>query len=70
MSAARPERIEALPPLVFLVNIVVTGVLMIYSSLNLRPDLPASASAHPQIYHRAMLYLTFLLPTAASTIYL
>jgi len=45
MSAARPERIEALPPLVFLVNIVVTGVLLMYSSLNLRPDLPSTAAA-------------------------
>jgi len=57
MSAARPERMEALPPLV-------------YGSLNLRPDLPASAAAHPETYHRATLYLTFLLPTAASTVYL
>ena len=70
MSAARPERMEALPPLVFLVNVVVTGVLMMYSSLNLRPDLPASAAAHPGTYHRATLYLAFLLPTAASTVYL
>ncbi|MBI2203182.1 MAG: HAMP domain-containing protein [Candidatus Rokubacteria bacterium] len=60
----------ALPPLIFLVNIAVTGVLMMYSSLNLRPDLPASASAHQETYHRATLYLAILLPTAASAVYL
>ena len=70
MSAARPERIEALPPLVFLVNVVVTGVLMMYSSLNLRPDLPSAAAARPETYHRATLSLTILLPTAASAVYL
>jgi class 3 adenylate cyclase/HAMP domain-containing protein len=67
---ARPERIQALPLLVFFVNVAVTAVLMTYSSLNLRPDLPASASAHAETYHRATLYLTFLLPTAATSIYL
>jgi class 3 adenylate cyclase/HAMP domain-containing protein len=61
---------DALPPLVFLVSIVVTGVLMVYSSLNLRPDLPSAASARPETYHRATLYLTILLPTAASAVYL
>lgn len=70
MVAAKPERMEALPPLVFLVNVVVTGVLVMYSSLNLRPDVPASVSAHPETYRRATLYVTFLLPTAASTVYL
>jgi class 3 adenylate cyclase/HAMP domain-containing protein len=70
MRNAKPARIEALPPLVFLVNIVVTSVLTVYSSLNLRPDVPSAASARPETYHRAMLYLTFLLPTVASTVYL
>lgn len=70
MTSPRPERMQALPLLVFLVNVAVTGVLMMYSSLNLRPDLPASALAHPGSYHRATLYLTFLLPTAATSVYL
>jgi class 3 adenylate cyclase len=61
---------RALPLLVFFVNVATTGLLMMYSSLNLRPDLPASASARPETYHRATLYLTLLLPTAATTIYL
>jgi class 3 adenylate cyclase len=70
MTSPRPERMQALPLLVFLVNVATTGVLMMYSSLNLRPDLPASALAHPESYHRATLYLTFLLPTAATSVYL
>lgn len=61
---------QALPVLVFFVNVVMTGVLMMYSSLNLRPDLPASASAHSETYRRATLYFAFLLPTAATGIYL
>jgi class 3 adenylate cyclase/HAMP domain-containing protein len=61
---------EALSPLVFVVNIVVAGVLVMYSSLNLRPDLPVSASGQPRAYHWAGLYLAVLLPTAASTVYL
>jgi class 3 adenylate cyclase/HAMP domain-containing protein len=67
---ARPEMMQALAPLVLLVNIAVTGVLMVYSSLNLRPDLPAAASVRPEAYHRATLYLAVLLPMAASTVYL
>lgn len=70
MTTAGPERMTALPPLVFLVNVAVTAVLITYSSLNLRPDLPASSSVHPMTHHRAAVYLTFLLPTAASTVYL
>jgi hypothetical protein len=59
-----------LPPLVFLVNLAVTIVLTIYSLLNLRLDLPLAAPAHPATYHRAILYVTFLLPTVTSTAYL
>jgi class 3 adenylate cyclase/HAMP domain-containing protein len=66
----RPERIEWLPRLVLLVNIAVTGVLLVYSSLNLRPDLPAAAAARPAGHHRATLYLAVLLPPAASLVYL
>jgi class 3 adenylate cyclase len=66
----KPERIHALPLVVFLVNAAMTGVLIMYSSLNLRPDLPASASTHAETYHRATMYLTLLLPTAAASVYL
>lgn len=69
-NGPRPTRMEVLSPLVFVVNIVVAGVLVMYSSLNLRPDLPATASGHPRAYPWAGLYLAVLLPTAASTVYL
>lgn len=69
-AGARPGRLEALPPLVLLVNAGAVSVLTVYSSLNLRPDLPSAASTGRATYHLAMLYLTVLLPTAASTVYL
>ena len=70
MAGPRPERIQALPLLVFLINAITTSVVMMYSSLNLRPDLPAGAAARPESHHRTTLYLTVLLPTVASTVYL
>jgi class 3 adenylate cyclase/HAMP domain-containing protein len=70
MGGAKPERMQALPLLVLIVNVVVTGVVMAYSSLNLRPDLPSAAAARPETYRRAALYLTALLPTVATTVYL
>ena len=45
-NGPRPTRMEVLSSLVFVVNIV-AGVLVMYSSLNLRPDLPATASWTP-----------------------
>ena len=59
-----------LPPIVLVVNLSVLGLLMVYSSLNLRPYVPGAATAHPETYHRATLVLTVLLPTTASVVYL
>jgi class 3 adenylate cyclase/HAMP domain-containing protein len=70
MPGARPVRIELLPLLVLLVNLMVTGVLSVYSSLNLRPDVLSATSARPETSQRAILYVTFLLPAVASAVYL
>ena len=59
-----------LPLMVFLGNLSVLGLLMAYSSLNLRPYVPTVAGSRPQLYHQATLSLTVLLPTAASVVYL
>jgi class 3 adenylate cyclase len=62
--------VDALPVLVLLVNVVVAGVLTVYSVLNLRPDMPQPAAARSAASHRALLYLVALLPTVASLVYL
>jgi class 3 adenylate cyclase/HAMP domain-containing protein len=56
--------------MVLLVNVSVLGLLMAYSSLNLRPYVPAVAGARPQAYHQATLFAAVVLPTAVSVVYL
>ena len=65
---AAPNRIAWLGPLVFVVNLAVTGLLVLYSSLNLRPFVPAPAVAPSWPYR--ILPLMSLLPTVASVLYL
>jgi class 3 adenylate cyclase len=67
---AGPDRMWALPPLVLVVNAAVTGLMMGYSALNLRPDLPTAAAAHPTSFLRAGVSLGVVLPTLVSTLYL
>ena len=67
---AGPERMQVLLPLVLLVNIVVTAVLMGYSALNLKPDLPVAVATRLTASHQPMLYLSLLVPTALGTAYL
>ena len=49
---ANPERLGWVPPLVLFVNLAVLGLLMGYSSLNLRPDISTVRSLQPQTYHQ------------------
>ncbi len=67
----RPERIRWLPPLVFLTNLGVLGLLIEYSSLNLRPDLPSTVSVEAQASQVVIASAVILiLPTVASLIFL
>jgi class 3 adenylate cyclase/HAMP domain-containing protein len=67
---ARPGRIGRLPPLVLLVNVAVLGLLMGYSSLNLRPDTSTVRSLQPQAYQQWALFLAILAPALASLVFL
>jgi class 3 adenylate cyclase len=66
----RPERMWWLLPMVLLVNLSLLGLLMAYSSLNLRPYAPTVVGSRPQGYHQATLSLAVLLPAIASAVYL
>jgi class 3 adenylate cyclase len=61
-----------LPPVVLLVNLAVLSLLMEYSSLNVRPDLPASATVGAQVFYHVVIAsaLVLGLPTMASVIFL
>jgi hypothetical protein len=61
-----------LPPVVLLVNLAVVSLLMEYSSLNVRPDLPASATVGAQVFYHVVIAsaLVLGLPTMASVIFL
>jgi class 3 adenylate cyclase/HAMP domain-containing protein len=65
-----PRRIWWLPPIVLLVNLTVLGMLVIYSSLNLRPYTPPHDSSQVQALRLISFLITFLLPTIASLLYL
>ena len=65
-----PRRIWWLPPLVLLINLTVLGMLLTYSSLNLRPYTPPHDSSQAQAIRSISLLLTFLLPTIGSLWYL
>jgi len=67
---AKPERLAWLPPLVLLVNLAVVGLLMGYSSLNLRPDISTVRSLQPQTYHQWTLAVAAVAPAVAAVVFL
>jgi len=66
----RPERLGWLPPLVLFVNLAVLGLLMGYSSLNLRPDISTVRSLQPQTYHQWTLGVAAVAPAVAAVVFL
>ena len=66
----RPERLGWLPPLVLLVNVAILGLLMGYSSLNLRPDISTVRALQPTAYHQWTAVLVILAPAVASLAFL
>jgi class 3 adenylate cyclase/HAMP domain-containing protein len=66
----RPERLGWLPPLVLFVNLAVLGLLMGYSSLNLRPDISTVRSLQPQTYHQWTLAVAAIAPAVAAGVFL
>jgi len=61
-----PERIRWLTPMAFLINLLMVGVIVTYSMLNLRPFLPAHESN--TLIRFAALHIAVLLPTALSVL--
>jgi class 3 adenylate cyclase/HAMP domain-containing protein len=59
-----------LPVLVLFTNAGALGLTAAYSHLNLFPDLPAPVQSALQPHRHVRFYLTFLVPTIASVIYL
>ena len=70
LTLPNPRRIWWLPPLVLLINLTVLGMLIIYSSLNLRPYTPPHDSSQAQALRWISFLISFLLPTIASLLYL
>ena len=69
-SDARPERIAWLPPLVLLVNVAVLGLLMGYSSLNLRPDIATVRTLQAHTYYQWTVAATAVAPAVAAIAFL
>ena len=69
-TTAAEKMSSGLVPLVFLVNLLVFGLLLAYSFLNLLPDLPAAHTVHPQTYVLGAVAMGVLAPAAASVIFL
>ena len=66
---AKPGRLGWLPPLVLLVNLTVLGLLMGYSSLNLRPDISTVRTLQPQTYHQWTLAVAAVAPAVAAVVF-
>ena len=67
MVSGKPHRIRWLPPLVLLINASVLGLFVIYSALNLRPDMPRPVSADVVGFRIGLhAVLTVLAPTLAT----
>lgn len=66
----RPERIGWLPPLVLLVNLVVLGLLIGYSALNLWPDLSTAHALQWQVYLQWVVGFAVLAPTVTAFVLL
>src|SRR3989338_726846 len=69
-SKPRPKMTWWLLPAVLFINLAALGLLMIYSSLNLRPYTPPHDLSQSQTWRQTTLLMTSLLPTAASLFYL
>lgn len=65
-AACRPGRTGWLPPLVLLVNLAILGLLVAYSFLNFRPDVPAGRDIQPRTYVEWAVSLAVFAPAAAS----
>lgn len=66
----RPEMMWWLLPMVLFINLAALGLLMIYSSLNLRPYTPPHDFSQSQTWRQTTFLMTSLLPTTASLFYL
>ena len=69
-TVPNPRHIWWLPALVLLINLTVLGMLVTYSSLNLRPYTPPHDSSQAQAIRLISFLIAFLLPTIASLLYL
>jgi putative flippase GtrA len=69
-SAPHPERIRWLIPLAFLINLLMVGMVVTYSLLNLWPFLPADESRTLTLVRFVAFHIASLLPTALSFLYL
>jgi class 3 adenylate cyclase/HAMP domain-containing protein len=69
-NLSNPRHIWWLPPLVLLINLTVLGMLLTYSSLNLRPYTPPHDPSQAQAIRLISFFLTLLLPPIASVWYL
>lgn len=66
---AKPQRIGWLTPLVFLINLAGLGLLVGYSLLNLRPDLPDSQGLEQFVFLALFFVLVVVAPTIATLVY-
>jgi class 3 adenylate cyclase len=69
-STPHPERIRWLIPLAFLINLLMVGMIVTYSLLNLWPFLPAHESRTLTLVRFVAFHIASLLPTALSVLYL
>src|SRR3989304_5953010 len=67
---ARPGTLGWLPPLVLLVNLAVLGLLMGYSSLNLRPDLSTVRTLQAHTYYQWTIAAAAVAPAVAAIVFL
>src|SRR3990167_8073514 len=67
---AKPESLGWLPPLVLFVNLAVLGLLMGYSSLNLRPDISTVRTFQAHSYYQWTLAVAAIVPAVAAVVFL
>jgi class 3 adenylate cyclase len=66
---AKPERLGWLPLMILFVNVTVLGLLMGYSSLNLRPDISTVRTLQPQAYQQWTLAAAAVAPAVAAVVF-
>ncbi|MEE8549868.1 MAG: adenylate/guanylate cyclase domain-containing protein [Gemmatimonadota bacterium] len=69
-DSVMPGRMRWLPPLVFLVNLGVVGLLITYSIIGLKPFIPPHDQSQLVRFQLFTFVVAVLLPTAATTVYL